>query len=54
MFCFCSKSVSGVTPPEKTLGSAPEARMKENDPMKMNPLGRTGLMVSDLCLGTMT
>ena len=22
--------------------------------MKMNPLGRTGLMVSELCLGTMT
>ena len=22
--------------------------------MKMNPLGRTGMMVSELCLGTMT
>ncbi|NBT33870.1 MAG: aldo/keto reductase, partial [Rhodobacteraceae bacterium] len=22
--------------------------------MKMNPLGRTGIMVSELCLGTMT
>ena len=22
--------------------------------MKMNPMGRTGLMVSELCLGTMT
>jgi aryl-alcohol dehydrogenase-like predicted oxidoreductase len=28
--------------------------MKETEPMKMNPLGRTGLMVSELCLGTMT
>lgn len=44
-------SIPPLLPPPPALGSA---GLREEDPMKTIPLGRTGLTVSELCLGTMT
>jgi hypothetical protein len=50
-----TKKVSGgIVDPESHIQSYVGHPKYEGPPMKFNTLGRTGLLVSEICLGTMT